>query len=157
MKDTVLKELQPILNAAPVIDMALEGVEAARSAPPAPVEHSAEVRIFTRTIRGPECPLTMRIYEPVSRTEETLPALLWSHGGGYALGKPEYEDGICERFVLEARCVVLQADYRLAPEHVYPAAIEDSYAGLKWIADNAVELKIDRSRIAIAGPSAGEA
>lgn len=155
MKDTVLAELQPILDAAPAIDLEADGVEAARSAPPPPVEHSPEVRISTRTFSGPECPLTLRIYEPAVRTEELLPALLWSHGGGYALGKPEYEDGICERFVLEARCVVVQVDYRLAPEHVYPAAIEDSYAGLKWTADHAAELKIDRSRIAIAGPSAG--
>ena len=155
MKDTVLAELQPILDAAPAIDMAADGVEAARSAPPPPVEHSPEVRLSTRTFSGPECPLTLRIYEPAVRTEELLPALLWSHGGGYALGKPEYEDGICERFVLEARCVVVQVDYRLAPEHVYPAAIEDSYAGLKWTADHAAELKIDRSKIAVAGPSAG--
>lgn len=154
MKDTVLEELQPILDAAPVIVMA-DGVEAARAAEPAKVEHSAGVRISTRTIAGPDCSLPMRIYEPEKRTEKALPALLWSHGGGYILGKPEYEDGVCENFVLQADCVVVQVEYRLAPEHVYPAAVEDSYAGLKWMADHAAELNIDRSRIAIAGPSAG--
>jgi acetyl esterase/lipase len=155
MKDTVLEELQPILNAAPIIDLEKDGVEAARLSPPVPTEHSADVKITTRTIQGPDCPLTVRIYEPINRTQELLPALFWSHGGGYVLGKPEYEDGICERFVLDVNCVVVQVDYRLAPEHTYPAAVEDSYAALKWVADSASELKIDRSRIAIAGPSAG--
>ncbi|WP_320128271.1 alpha/beta hydrolase [uncultured Sphaerochaeta sp.] len=154
MKNTILKELQPILEAASVIDLK-SGLADARSLPATQMEHLDTVLITTRTIQGPACPLTIRIYEPIDHKEHILPALFWSHGGGYVLGKPEFEDGICERFVQETDCVVVQVNYRLAPEHVYPAAIEDSYAGLKWMVDNSPELRIDRSKIAIAGPSAG--
>lgn len=62
---------------------------------------------------------------------------------------------LCQRFVNEAKCVVVSVDYRLAPEHPYPAPLEDCYVALKWVADHADELGIDPSRIGIAGASAG--
>lgn len=150
----VLKELQPILDASPVIDLEND-FAFARAIPVPETSECKDVIISTRTIKGPETELAVRIYEPANRSFEAMPCLFWSHGGGYILGAPNVEDGICQRFVMDAGCVVIQADYRLAPEHTFPAAIEDSYAGLKWVSDNADELKIDKSKIAIAGPSAG--
>jgi len=119
------------------------------------VDKSPLVKTTTRSIQGPESELKVKIYEPVNRTSAALPALLWIHGGGYVLGNPDIDDGLCEQFVLVANCVVVSIDYRLAPQFPYPAALEDCYAGLKWMVAQAEELYIDTSKIAIAGTSAG--
>lgn len=107
-------------------------------------------------IPGPEgAPeVRVRIYEPTKKTNK-LPCVLWIHGGGYTVGLPEANDTLCETFVMEANCIVVSVDYRLAPEHPFPAPLEDCFAALTWIADNAKEIGIDASRIAIAGSSAG--
>lgn len=97
--------------------------------------------------------MKLRIYRP-KFNNEALPVLLWIHGGGYILGSSDLDDYICMRFAKEANCVVVSVDYRLAPEHPYPAAIEDCYAALKWIADNADSLNISRNQIGVAGNSA---
>lgn len=156
MKDkcNVLKELLPILEASPVIDLEKD-LPSARAIPTPEVHHSDCVRITTCTIKGPETNLLVKVYEPKDEKTGDKPGLFWIHGGGYVLGHPDVDDSICERFVLEAQCAVVSVDYRLAPEYTYPAAIEDCYAGLKWMADNAKALHIDKSKIAIAGPSAG--
>lgn len=96
----------------------------------------------------------VRIYEPKEKSE-TLPGLLWIHGGGYVLGVPEGDEGLCQRFVKEANCVVVSVDYRLAPEHPYPAGLEDCFSALKWFSEHAEELGVDLSRIGAAGASAG--
>ncbi len=109
-----------------------------------------------RTIRGPEgAPdLTIRIYRPEKLTGPA-PALLWIHGGGYMLGSIEQEDFSAKQFALAGECVVVATEYRLAPENPFPAPLEDCYAALKWLAGHTKELKVDRSRIAIGGASAG--
>lgn len=82
----------------------------------------------------------------------TTPGLLWIHGGGYLIGSPGQDVDLCRRYARELGATVASVDYRLAPEHQYPAALEDCYAALIWLA----ELPgVDRSRIAIAGASAG--
>jgi len=96
----------------------------------------------------------LRVYKPVN-SSEVLPALLWIHGGGYLGGFIKKDEGLCIRFVKEARCVVVSVEYRLAPEYKYPVALEDCYSALKWMHDNAEELGADKDRIAIAGNSAG--
>lgn len=124
---------------------------------PLPASESFEcVRISERYISGGDSnDMLIKIYEPI-RSEGTLrPALLWIHGGGYVLGHPDNEDAMCERFVKEANCVVISPNYRLAPEHPFPAAIEDCYAALVWMYGVSGELHIDESRIAIGGGSAG--
>ncbi|OOM30499.1 alpha/beta hydrolase [Clostridium beijerinckii] len=108
-----------------------------------------------RSIQGPESELKVKIYEPVNRKDVVLPALLWIHGGGYVLGNPDIDDGLCEQFVLVGNCVVFSIDYRLAPQFKYPAAFEDCYAGLQWMVARAEELCIDTSKVAVAGTSAG--
>jgi acetyl esterase/lipase len=97
---------------------------------------------------------TVRVYSPP--TEATgRPCIYWIHGGGYLFGSGLNVDARINRWVEELDCVVVSIEYRLSPEHPYPAPLDDCYAGLLWAARNAGELGIDASRIAIAGASAG--
>ena len=109
-----------------------------------------------RTIPGPEGSpnVLIRIYRP-EKQSGLLPSLLWIHGGGYMLGEIDQEDLIAKKFTLAGECVVVSVEYQLAPEHPYPAPLEDCYAGLKWLPAHANELGVDRTRIAIGGASAG--
>lgn len=93
----------------------------------------------------------VRLYRPTG-TATTTPALLWIHGGGYVLGTAAQDDVLCRRFVSELGITVASVDYRLAPEHPYPAPLEDCYDALQWLA----RLHgVDPDRIAIGGASAG--
>ena len=109
-----------------------------------------------RTIPGPENSpdVTVRIYRPEQSTG-AFPTLLWIHGGGYMMGDIDQEDFSAKKLTLAGNCVVVSVEYRLAPEHPYPAPLEDCYAALKWMASHASELSIDVKRIAIGGASAG--
>ncbi|MED4002260.1 alpha/beta hydrolase [Priestia aryabhattai] len=104
------------------------------------------------TEESPDVPVV--IYEPTTKNK-ILSGVLWIHGGGYIMGVPEINDALCRRFVLETDSVVVAVDYRLAPEHPYPAPVEDCYSALEWFAENANELGVDSNRIAVAGNSAG--
>lgn len=150
----VLPELMPALAGMPKLDLS-QDLSLIRNMPVTPVEKSPQVKTTSRMIQGMESERLIKIYEPANRTDAKLPAVFWIHGGGYVLGHPDSDDGLCEHIVLAINCVVVSVDYRLAPEHRYPAAIEDCYSGLKWMADNADILNIDLSRIAVAGASAG--
>ncbi|HUN22284.1 MAG TPA: alpha/beta hydrolase [Anaerolineales bacterium] len=83
------------------------------------------------------------------------PFLLWLHGGGYVMGKPESDAALCEHFARELGAVVVAVQYRLAPEHPYPAALHDSYCVLNWAKENALALGVDVRRMAVGGASAG--
>jgi len=96
----------------------------------------------------------VRIYRPDNHPSK-LPALYWIHGGGYVMGDIEQDDRLMKQLVKRVSCVAVSVDYRLAPEHPFPAPVEDCYAGLKWLFGHADELGVDRSRIAIAGASGG--
>ncbi len=152
--DDILPELQPMYINSPRIDLE-KGLDDARNLPNPNFDRSPIILTTVDKFKGPESELLVKIYENKVRGNEVLPAVFWIHGGGYVLGHPDVDDGICEKFVLDANCVVVSVDYRIAPEHKYPAAIEDCYAGLKWMVDKADILKIDTSRIGIAGASAG--
>ena len=91
----------------------------------------------------------VRVYRPTSLAG-TLPALLWIHGGGYVLGKPETDDLLCAANARDLGIVVASVDYRLAPEHPFPAALEDCHAALRWLVAQS-----PGERIAIGGASAG--
>ncbi len=107
-----------------------------------------------RQVSGPDGEVFVRIYQPAERPD-TLPALLWIHGGGYVLGSVERDDLLASHLAKVAQCVVVSVEYRLAPEHPFPAPVEDCYAALKWLATHTGELGVESSRIAIGGASAG--
>jgi acetyl esterase/lipase len=101
-----------------------------------------------------EFQLKIRVFEPMVNND-SLPCVLWIHGGGYITGSIDFDDGICQRFVAESNCIVVSVEYRLAPEYPYPIPLEDCYFALKWLYDNADDFNVDESRIAVAGASAG--
>lgn len=98
--------------------------------------------------------VTVRVYVPKVRSA-TIPALLYIHGGGFTVGNLETEHGLAGEFSRELGIVVVSVDYRLAPEHPYPAGLHDCYAALQWMHANAAALDIDTARIGICGQSAG--
>ena len=114
------------------------------------------VAVEEQQVPGPEGagPVRVRIYRPATQSG-VLPALLWIHGGGYMLGNVEQDDLFAKNVVTSVDCVVVSVDYRLAPEHPFPAPVEDCYAALRWLARNAGELRVDPAHIAIGGASAG--
>src|SRR5437764_1059548 len=93
----------------------------------------------------------MRVYRPVAG--EVMPALVYFHGGGWTIGDVDTHDALCRQLAVGARCVVFSVDYRLAPEHPFPAAVDDCFAATRYVADNAAKLKIQG--IAVGGDSAG--
>ncbi|KMS85631.1 esterase [Streptomyces regensis] len=101
---------------------------------------------------GPEVPV--RIYTPEGRDGD-VPGLLYIHGGGFAVGSLDGFDTEATRIAAEVGSVVVSVGYRLAPEHPFPAGLEDCYVALTWIADHAAELGIDLDRLGVAGESAG--
>jgi acetyl esterase/lipase len=96
----------------------------------------------------------VRVYRPTDQPGK-LPALYWIHGGGYVMGDIEQDDRLMKQMVKRIGCVTVSVDYRLAPEHPFPAPVEDCYAGLKWLFRHAGELGVEPSRIAIGGASGG--
>ncbi len=98
--------------------------------------------------------IRLRIYKPKSISSTTA-GLVWLHGGGYIIGKPEITEASCVDYVRELGVVVVSVDYRLAPDYPFPTSLEDSYAALKWVDAHAKELGIDAARIGIGGESAG--
>jgi acetyl esterase len=116
--------------------------------PPQPV---AIERDFT--IPGPGGSIPVRSY--AASGGGSFPVLVYFHGGGNVVGDLDMVDEVCRLLARDARCVVLSVDYRLAPEHPYPAALEDAYAAVSWVAANASEIGGDPRCIAVAGDSAG--
>ncbi|MDA9560186.1 alpha/beta hydrolase [Porticoccaceae bacterium] len=117
-----------------------------------PIEAVESEDYWLQQADGPE--VWVRAYRPKSQVEP-LPALLWIHGGGYCLGSMEADDHMVRQMVREVGFVVISVDYRLAPEHPFPAALNDATAALQWLADNTDTLAVDPARIAIGGISAG--
>ena len=87
----------------------------------------------------------------------TTPVVVYCHAGGFALGNLDTDHGQCVELAHRGRCTVVSVDYRLTPEHPYPAALDDAIAVLRWVAANAAELNVDAGRLAVAGSSAGAA
>ncbi|MFJ9180639.1 alpha/beta hydrolase [Streptomyces sp. NPDC102360] len=108
---------------------------------PGGVSHSVPVRVY-------------RPHEPGTESA-ALPCLLYFHGGGFTVGSLDGVDEVCRLFSVCAGCVVVSVDYRLAPEHRFPAAVDDTRAAHGWLVENAAALGVDSDRIAVAGDSAG--
>jgi acetyl esterase len=107
-----------------------------------------------RTVPGPAGPIPVRIYTPKGGSAPR-PALVYIHGGGWVLGDLEMVDAICRSVANRADCVVVSVDYRMAPEHKFPAPLDDCYAAVTWVAEHAAEIGVDPDRLAVGGDSAG--
>lgn len=107
-------------------------------------------------IPGPLGPVPVRLYHPLGTAPTTrLPAVMYLHGGGWVIGDLRTHDRLCRRLANRARVRVLAVDYRLAPEHPFPAGLEDAAAALRWLAEHASRLCIDPRALGVAGDSAG--
>jgi acetyl esterase len=105
---------------------------------------------------GPHGDIPLRLYRPAgSEPGQVLPALVYYHGGGWLLGGLDSHDAACRHFANAARCAVVSVDYRMAPEHKFPAAVDDCAAATRWVVEQAAMLEIDPSSVAVGGDSAG--
>jgi acetyl esterase/lipase len=100
-------------------------------------------------------PVRVRVYRPADRAAEPLPCLLWVHGGGHVIGEVFQDDPLMERLVRTVGLVAVSVDWRRAPEHPYPAELDDCYAALRWVHTEAERLGVDPDRIAVGGASSG--
>jgi acetyl esterase/lipase len=105
-------------------------------------------------LRSDGSKLRICIYSP-KKPKENVPGLLWMHGGGYAVGIPEWEEKVIARFVNASGCIVAAPDYRRSVEYPYPAALDDCYTALLWLRDHCDEYKIRKDQLIIGGDSAG--
>lgn len=105
-------------------------------------------------LQGPDGPIPLRIYWP-RITPDPLPVLVYYHGGGFVVGNLDSHDGVCRTLSRGGDCIVVSVDYRLAPEHRFPAAVEDSVAAFEHVVGTAADLGGDPARVAVGGDSAG--
>jgi acetyl esterase/lipase len=112
-------------------------------------------KIENRELPGAAGPIAIRLYTPVAPGAERLPGLVYFHGGGFVIGNLDTHEGLCRMLANDSGCRVVSVDYRLAPEHRFPAAVDDAFAATKWVAENAHDLGIDPNCIAVGGDSAG--
>jgi acetyl esterase len=122
-----------------------------RTAALGPIEDIALVGDHRVPVDGGE--ITVRCYTPAGAGP--FPALVFFHGGGWVIGDLFTHDGICRSLANAAGCVVASVDYRLAPEHKYPVAVEDAFAATRWVAQHGEQLGVDARRLAVGGDSAG--
>ncbi len=108
-----------------------------------------------RSIPGPAGKIPVRIYSPLGAEDGPLPVLVFYQGGGMVIGDLDTHDQICRMLANRAGCKVVSVAYRLAPEYKFPAAVEDSYSVLQWVAGHTAEFNGDSSRLAVGGDSAG--
>jgi acetyl esterase len=113
----------------------------------------AVARVEDRLVPGLGGDIAVRIYRPTE--DPVLPVLVYFHGGGWMFGDLDVHDDICRSFANAAGCIVVSVDYRLAPEHRFPAAVDDAFAATSWVHAHAAELGVDRARVAVGGDSAG--
>ena len=128
--------------------LASEGESERLGGPPEPVAAVEEL-----SAPGSAGPVRVRVYRPEG--EEPFAGLLWFHGGGWVIGSLDTHDRICRALCRRAGALVCSVDYRLAPEHRFPAALEDAWAATRWVADQAVALGVDPARLAVGGDSSG--
>jgi acetyl esterase len=120
-----------------------------RTVPPGPAANVGERLIATGATE-----LRLRLYKPAT-TADQLGALIFFHGGGFVIGDLDGHDALCRQIAVDARCAVIAVEYRLAPEHKFPCAVDDAYAATCWVHEHAAELGVDPTRLAVGGDSAG--
>lgn len=147
--------LKSLLDAVPLTFSAADGVEAARAKLrqlQAPRDMLPQLRIEERTIVSG---IPVRIYWPSGVDHADLPVVVFYHGGGWSIGDLDTHDAVARAHAVGAEAIVVSVDYRLAPEHPFPAGVDDCWAALRWVTEHAAELGGDARRIAVAGDSAG--
>jgi acetyl esterase len=151
--------MQALLDEFPFKFTADDGVEVAREQMrqlKAPPEALPEMRIEERTVGyGDISDIPVRIYWPPIDRHDDLPVVVFYHGGGWSIGDLDTHDPVARAHAVGAEAIVVSVDYRLAPEHPWPAGIDDAWAALRWVGQHAAELGGDPDRIAVAGDSAG--
>jgi acetyl esterase len=114
-----------------------------------------DVETVDRSVPGAEGPRRARVYTPAAARGGLAPGMVYFHGGGFVLGSIESHDGVCRALASRAGVVVVSVDYRLAPEHRFPAGVDDAIAATRWVLANGPTLGIDPAAVAVAGDSAG--
>jgi acetyl esterase/lipase len=159
IRPAIVPMLRGLLDTFPLTFTAADGVEVARERLrqlKAPPEMLPNMRIEERTVGyGELTDIPVRIYWPPIAAHDDLPVVVFYHGGGWCIGDLETHDPVARAHAVAAEAIVVSVDYRLAPEHPFPAGIEDSWAALRWVGEHAAELGGDPNRIAVAGDSAG--
>jgi len=151
--DLVIKSGRPAYHTLSPKDARQLFRETRPASTPTPPEIGA---IRNITADGPGGPIPLRVYRPAGATAGTpLPALVYFHGGGWVIGDLDTHDVQCRQLTAEAGITVVAVDYRLAPEHKFPAAVDDAWAATRWVAEHGSELGVDARRLAVAGDSAG--
>lgn len=120
-------------------------------------EPPSVARVESLSANGPSGAIPLRLYSPVAREAQRglLPVLVYYHGGGWVIGDLDTHDTLCRQLANEAGCAVVSVDYRMGPEHPFPAAVDDCVAATRWIAQHAEGLGLDAARLAVGGDSAG--
>ena len=151
--------LKALLDAVPLEFTIDDGVEVAREkfrAVKPPAELLPDMRIEECVGgHGDVQDVPVRIYWPPIDAHADLPVVVFFHGGGWAIGDLDTHDHVARAHAIGAEAIVVSVDYRLAPEHPFPAGVEDAWAALRWVGEHATELGGDPARIAVAGDSAG--
>ena len=136
----------------PIHEQEPEAVREANRLPPA-VPGAEMAHVEDRAVPGPAGDIPVRVYRPTEADDHAL--LVWYHGGGWVIGDLDGADVTCRELAARSGSVVVSVDYRLAPEHRYPAAHEDCYAATVWAAEHASELGADAGKLCVGGDSAG--
>jgi acetyl esterase len=156
-KATIDPILLKVLDAVPFRLSTDDGIDAARQRfrdlPRRPLH--PELRVEDRDIQGPAGPIGIRVYWPPTDPGAAAPVVVYFHGGGFVVGDLDTHDGTAREHAVGADTIVVSVDYRLAPEHPYPAAVEDAWAATLWVAEHGSEIGADTTRMAVAGDSAG--
>ena len=144
-------ELRPIEAMTPAEARAqMEATAQSRKAEPLPV-----ARVEERSVPGPAAGIRLRLYWPEAPASAPVPAIAYYHGGGHVIGSLDTHDLIARNLCSGAGALVVSVDYRMGPEHKFPAAVEDSSAALEWLHANAAALGADPDRLGVHGDSAG--
>ncbi|NNE85522.1 MAG: alpha/beta hydrolase, partial [Alphaproteobacteria bacterium] len=144
-------DLKPVVEMSPVdarvqFDMVAKVPDEKRT----PVGNIEDIRL-----PGPAGQMAVRLYRPPDASEGRLPILVYFHGGGHVIGSLDSHDEVARALCVNAGCLVASVDYRLAPEHKFPAAIDDAFAATQWLVANAATIGADENAVAVGGDSAG--